>query len=199
MQLTRSFNLEELCHSDSAERDKRLRLLQETPPQNVVESLKYLATKTLQPIRDLISVPLIINSGYRHPSVNALIGGSPTSQHCLGEAADCRLLPEFLFDQTTRFTRSTLSNQVQKVTGKTLRSDVNENFFLFAFIVLNLDVLDVDQVIHEGGSEYGKPVWVHVSASARQNKREILFYGDYTQKKYVSYKAVDALKLGCVA
>lgn len=197
-QLSKSFTLEELCRSDSAERDTRLKKLQDNPPKTVVDNLRYLATTALQPIRDQISVPLIINSGYRHPDVNKLIGGSATSQHCLGEAADCRLLPEFLKNPGTAFIRSTLEGQIKKTAGASLRLDVNENFYLFAFVVLNLDMLDIDQVIHEGGTGFGRPVWVHLSASKRQSKREILFYGDYTDRKYVPFKAVAALGKGTV-
>jgi hypothetical protein len=199
IQLSKSFTLEELCRSDAAERIPKLRELQGNPSKAIVDSLRYLATTALQPVRDYISVPLAINSGYRHPDVNALIGGSATSQHCLGEAADCRLLPEFLKDPSTAFIRSTLSYQVAKATGSALRADVNENFYLFAFVVLNLELLDIDQVIHEGGTGFGRPVWIHLSASKRQSKREILFYGDYTAKKYVPLKAVAALKKGTVA
>ena len=32
--------------------------------------------------------PVVIHSGYRCPGLNAAIGGSPTSQHMLGQAAD---------------------------------------------------------------------------------------------------------------
>ena len=45
----------------------------------------------LQALRDDLSRPVIINSGYRNPSHNAAVGGSPTSYHLRGIAADIRV------------------------------------------------------------------------------------------------------------
>jgi hypothetical protein len=42
----------------------------------------------LQPLRDGIGKPIKVNSGYRCKRLNKLIGGSPTSQHTEGNAAD---------------------------------------------------------------------------------------------------------------
>lgn len=39
-------------------------------------------------IKENKAIPIKINSGYRCPELNKLIGGVATSQHCLGEAAD---------------------------------------------------------------------------------------------------------------
>ena len=47
-----------------------------------------LATLGLQPVRDRVQRPLRILSGYRPSELNKAVGGSPTSQHVLGEAAD---------------------------------------------------------------------------------------------------------------
>jgi hypothetical protein len=48
---------------------------------------RALATTILQPIREKWG-PLRINSGFRGPSLNARVSGSPTSQHSLFQAAD---------------------------------------------------------------------------------------------------------------
>lgn len=50
-------------------------------------SLTKLATDLLEPIRAKFG-PVKINSAFRGPSVNAAVGGSKTSQHMRGEAAD---------------------------------------------------------------------------------------------------------------
>ena len=42
----------------------------------------------LQCMRTYFAAPITINSGYRTPSHNRTVGGSPTSQHLLGKAAD---------------------------------------------------------------------------------------------------------------
>ncbi len=39
-------------------------------------------------MRDYFGVPITVSSGYRSPDLNRAIGGSPTSQHCKGEAID---------------------------------------------------------------------------------------------------------------
>lgn len=55
------------------------------------QNLEYLARNLLQPLREALG-PVRINSGYRSPEVNAKVGGSPTSYHCLGCAADIELM-----------------------------------------------------------------------------------------------------------
>jgi uncharacterized protein YcbK (DUF882 family) len=44
--------------------------------------------EVLQAIRDHFGAPVTINSGFRSPEHNRAIGGSPNSQHLLGNAAD---------------------------------------------------------------------------------------------------------------
>jgi len=57
------------------------------PPQNIIEPAKALCENVIEKLFNLFP-DLHINSGYRCPKVNALIGGSATSQHCKGEAVD---------------------------------------------------------------------------------------------------------------
>jgi zinc D-Ala-D-Ala carboxypeptidase len=45
----------------------------------------------LQPLRDHYGVGIKVNSGYRSPDVNAAVGGSRTSDHCKGQAADIEI------------------------------------------------------------------------------------------------------------
>lgn len=45
----------------------------------------------LQLVRDIVGVPIYINSGYRCSKHNKEIGGSSKSQHILGNAADIRI------------------------------------------------------------------------------------------------------------
>lgn len=47
--------------------------------------------RKLELLRALIKKPIIINSGYRSPSYNAMVGGVPNSRHQFGEAADIRV------------------------------------------------------------------------------------------------------------
>ena len=45
----------------------------------------------LQPVRDHFDKSVTVNSGYRSPEVNAAVGGSKTSDHCKGQAADIEI------------------------------------------------------------------------------------------------------------
>tara|TARA_R110002074_G_scaffold30536_1_gene86438 strand:+ start:159 stop:542 length:384 start_codon:yes stop_codon:yes gene_type:complete len=56
-------------------------------PNDVFENIKLLATH-LQAFRDVFNEPITINSSYRCVEYNSLVGGSKTSQHLLGKAAD---------------------------------------------------------------------------------------------------------------
>ncbi|MEN1760728.1 YcbK family protein [Anoxynatronum sibiricum] len=53
--------------------------------------LHPLLLEKLQQLRSKVKRPVIITSGYRNASHNARVGGSPTSQHLLGTAADIRV------------------------------------------------------------------------------------------------------------
>jgi hypothetical protein len=57
------------------------------PTPQVVFNLKYGCQYLLEPARREVG-PIIINSGFRNPRVNALVGGVNNSQHLLGQAAD---------------------------------------------------------------------------------------------------------------
>ena len=52
-----------------------------------LENLKVLCAKIMEPCRDLVG-PIWITSGFRNYIINTRIGGSPSSQHCKGQAAD---------------------------------------------------------------------------------------------------------------
>ena len=56
-------------------------------PLEVYENVIKLAGQ-LQTLRDYVGRPIKINSAYRCPKHNKKIGGSETSQHLLGKAAD---------------------------------------------------------------------------------------------------------------
>jgi hypothetical protein len=86
-QLSKNFSLHELTKSETALRKD----LDNTPPQSAVTSLQLLVDRVLQPVRDRYNKGVKINSGYRSPEVNASVGGSRTSDHCQGMAADIEI------------------------------------------------------------------------------------------------------------
>ena len=60
------------------------------PTVQQISNLIYGCRNLLEPARQAIGCPIIINSGFRNPRVNALVGGVKNSQHLLGQAADIR-------------------------------------------------------------------------------------------------------------
>ena len=84
---TKNFSYDELIASATA---KRLGL-DNTPSPEEKEKLRKLAEDILQPIRDRWRSPIVVNSAYRSEAVNKAVGGVPTSQHRLGEAADIKV------------------------------------------------------------------------------------------------------------
>ncbi len=53
-------------------------------------SLGALGAVILDPLREAHGHPIRVSSGFRDPASNKRAGGSPTSQHLLGQAADIR-------------------------------------------------------------------------------------------------------------
>lgn len=87
MNLTKNFTLEEMIKSETALRHG----LDNTPGETEIENLKRLAEKVLQPVREHYQKGVKVNSGYRAPEINAKVGGSKTSDHCKGQAADIEI------------------------------------------------------------------------------------------------------------
>lgn len=83
MQLSERFQLHEFLRSQTASRLG----IDNTPTDTVIRKLQALCHNVLEPVR-LEFGPVRISSGYRSPALNKAIGGSASSQHCLGEAAD---------------------------------------------------------------------------------------------------------------
>jgi len=58
------------------------------PTFEIFNKMQLLAENVFEPVREYLGVPIRINSFYRGKEVNKAVGGSPTSQHTLGEAID---------------------------------------------------------------------------------------------------------------
>lgn len=84
MRLTDNFALYEFLRSQTAARHD----IAMDPPIEVIDNLRRLCVDILQPLRDTIDLSITISSGYRPPELNRLIGGSTTSAHPYGRAAD---------------------------------------------------------------------------------------------------------------
>ncbi|WP_144630274.1 D-Ala-D-Ala carboxypeptidase family metallohydrolase [Bordetella genomosp. 13] len=116
MNLSPHFALAELVASQTAER-RRI----DNIPTDVVLSNLYTLADRLETVRGILGgLPMLISSGYRSQALNRALGGSITSAHMLGLAADFTC-PGF---------------------GSPL--DVCRE------LARHADALDFDQIIHEG-------------------------------------------------
>ncbi len=84
MNLSPSFTLEALTRSATASRKG----IDNSAPQPVIHNLRLLCLEALERIEALTGKPIYVTSGYRCSTLNREIGGSVSSQHCRGEAAD---------------------------------------------------------------------------------------------------------------
>lgn len=78
------FTISEMLKSDTAIKQR----LWNGANLEVEESLRALVDEVLDPLRERYGIPIYVNSGYRCPELNRLIGGAFNSQHMRGEAAD---------------------------------------------------------------------------------------------------------------
>lgn len=82
------FSIAEFFKSDVAEKHQVENIPDDAQLSQVLGNIKALVLNVLDPLRAMIARPIIITSGYRSQRVNELVGGSKTSQHLLGKAAD---------------------------------------------------------------------------------------------------------------
>jgi hypothetical protein len=94
MQLSPHFSLREMTATSHRS------LLAENMEQGkaFVPQLTKLCVGLLEPIRTHFAAPVSIHSGYRCPALNTAIGGSKTSAHMRGEAADFHVVGKKLED-----------------------------------------------------------------------------------------------------
>jgi zinc D-Ala-D-Ala carboxypeptidase len=86
-QLSTNFSLHELTKSETA-----LRMgFDNTPGQAETENLRLLCEKVLQPVRDHFGKGVKVNSGFRSSATNQATGGSKSSDHVKGQAADIEI------------------------------------------------------------------------------------------------------------
>lgn len=79
------FTIDELCKSSTA----YLHHISNYPQdKEIFDNLRQLVYNILDPAREMVGEPIHVNSGYRSPKVNKLVGGSESSQHMKGQAAD---------------------------------------------------------------------------------------------------------------
>jgi zinc D-Ala-D-Ala carboxypeptidase len=108
MQLSKNFTLAELTRSQTATR----RGIPNEPDAKVLANLARLTTRCLQPIRDHYRKAVMVSSGYRSPALNAAIGGSSTSAHMRGDAADIEIAGVSNYDLALWCSRKLIFDQI---------------------------------------------------------------------------------------
>ena len=88
MQLSKNFSLSEFTESNTAIRNG----IDNNPTAEHIHNLVDLCENVLQPLRDRIGSSIRVTSGYRSDALNTAIGGSKTSDHSHGRAADIKLV-----------------------------------------------------------------------------------------------------------
>ncbi len=97
--LSKHFTLDELTKSATAQRKN----IDNTPNEQELENLQALVDNILEPLRVHYGRPIIITSGYRCEKLNKAVGGSSTSQHRFGQAADIRSVSDKICDNKELF------------------------------------------------------------------------------------------------
>ena len=78
------FTIAELCNSDTADRRGIINRL----PKEYLPNVQGLINHVLDPLREWYGKPIYVNSGYRCPELNKVVGGVENSYHVSGCAAD---------------------------------------------------------------------------------------------------------------
>lgn len=78
------FRLSEFLVSQTAVRHD----IDMTPNEEIIANITALCEEVLEPFRKDVDSPIIVSSGFRPEVLNTMIGGSKTSAHRFGRAAD---------------------------------------------------------------------------------------------------------------
>ena len=97
IKLSNNFTLAEFCNLSKYPDNK--------PTMQHVVNMTYGCLMLLEPARQVVG-PIIINSSFRNPRVNTLVGGVRNSQHLLGQAADIRPKDPQQFQRLVDFLRT---------------------------------------------------------------------------------------------
>ena len=97
IQLSEHFQLSEFCNWQ--------KYPQNIPTIQQTANMAYGCRQLLEPAREAIGCPIIVNSGFRSEAVNRRVGGVRNSQHLQGCAADIRPRDPQQFQRLVDFLR----------------------------------------------------------------------------------------------
>ena len=98
IKLSEHFQLSEFCNWE--------KYPQNIPTIQQIANMAYGCRQLLEPAREAIGCPIIINSGFRSEAVNRRVGGVRNSQHLQGCAADIRPKDPAQFQRLVAFLKA---------------------------------------------------------------------------------------------
>lgn len=136
--------------------------LVEIPKEGTKEynHLVYLINNLLDPVREKLGKPIVVTSGYRPPKLNKAVGGSKTSNHLYGCAADIH-------------------------TGNNSTDNIK---IVYAILELGIDYDEVivEGAEFNKSGELVSAKWIHVATKPTGNRKKFLFTTDF--KNYYKLK-----------
>lgn len=167
--LTPHFALLEMTESRTAKKHG----IENIPPVEAVGNLKQLCVYTMEPLREILGLPIIITSGYRSEALNRILAhSSKRSAHLEGRACDFYV------------------GWSQNLNGRGQSGDVlsPRQRLIKAFrLIITSDAIDYDQLIIY-------PSFIHVSYISKERNRHSIMEAKGCGK-YRSLTRTDALTL----
>lgn len=133
------------------------------PNITVKTNINCLVNEILDPLRELVGVPIYVTSGYRCKELNTVLKGSKNSQHLTGEAADI----------TTNDKYGNMVMVIELLCGHLMGEAYPELTELDAEMV---DFFDFDQLImYRQTKDKTNFAWLHVSHKQKgRNRRQVM-------------------------
>lgn len=145
-----------------------------TIPNSTVEFNIYcLISEVLDPLRELVGVPIYVTSGYRCKELNKVLKGSKNSQHMVGEAADI----------TTNDMYGNMVMVIELLCGHTVGDIDPEMAEVIPDFAKMEEFFDFDQLImYRQTKDKMNFLWLHVSHKLNGNRRQVMMYhnGEYS-------------------
>lgn len=146
------FTIKELCKSNS----NPSLVVYPAQGSQIYRNLVRLIETVLDPIREKLGKPITVSSGYRSEKLNNAVGGSKTSAHLLGLAADIH-------------TGNNSSDNL-KIVSTILGNNIDFDQIIIEYPTFNT------------AGDITAAKWIHVGLSKTTNRKQILYY--YNKKYY---------------
>lgn len=180
--LSAHFTLAEMLESPRGRGFPEIWKQQCNPPETVTTHLGILCHQVLEPLRERLGWPIVVNSGYRCGALNELVGGSATSQHVRGQAADIRLKAGFRASSEGEAACEAIGEEWTASGLAMPRQAPSRDGWLWMAAALMANDLGVHQLIHEYGVPFA-PRWVHI-AWRDEPRGRLTAIGRWTGRSY---------------